>query len=129
MKAQDLAPFSLLVGIAVGALAIGGAWAARPGPPIYYISEIEVTNLNGYLKEYVPLAEASIKSFGGRTLAHGTKVATMEGEPPKSRVVIQVWDSIEKIQSWRDSSEFKQARVLGQKYVKVRAFTVEGFPR
>jgi uncharacterized protein (DUF1330 family) len=129
MKAQDLAPLSLLVGIAVGALAIGGVWAARPDPPIYYISEIEVTNLNGYLKEYIPLVEASIKSFGGRTLAHGTKVATMEGEPPKSRVVIQVWDSIEKIQSWRDSSEFKQARALGQRYAKVRAFTVEGLPR
>jgi uncharacterized protein (DUF1330 family) len=128
MKARYLAALSMLVGMGLGAVAVRGI-QARPDPPIYYISEIEVTNLDGYLKEYVPRVEANIKTFGGRILAAGTKVATMEGDPPKSRVAIQVWDSIEKIQAWRDSAEFKQARAVGQKYAKFRAFTVEGLPR
>ena len=128
MKARHMIAISTLVGIGLGAAAVKGIHA-RAEPPVYYISEIEVTNLDGYLKEYVSRADANIKAYGGRTLAAGTKVASMDGEPPKSRVSVQVWDSIEKIQAWRDSAEFKQIRSLGQNYPKFRAFTVEGLPR
>ena len=52
----------------------------KPPLPTYYFAEIEVTNLEGYLKEYLPRAEANVKAFGGRVLAASTKVATIEGE-------------------------------------------------
>jgi uncharacterized protein (DUF1330 family) len=128
MKARFTVALSMLAGIGLGAAAVQGLHA-QARVPTYYIAEIEVTNLEGYLKEYEPRAQANIKAFGGRILAAGTKVATMDGDPPQSRVTVLVWDSIEGVQTWRDSTEFKEIRAVGQKYAKFRAFTVEGLPR
>ncbi|MBF8254729.1 MAG: hypothetical protein HW373_1424, partial [Deltaproteobacteria bacterium] len=49
-----------------------------------------------------------------------------DGQPPKARVVVQVWDSIEKVQAWRNSSDFKEARKIGEKYATFRTYAVEG---
>ena len=127
MKTRWVVAISMLVGIVVGAIAVEGI-RAQAGAPVYYIVETEVTNLDGYLKDYVPRVEATIKASGGRILAAGTKVASVEGEPPKPRVAIVVWENIDKVQTWRDSAEFKEIRILGDKYAKFRAFTVEGLP-
>jgi heme-degrading monooxygenase HmoA len=64
------------------------------------------------------LRQSSLRS-GGRWLI---------GEPTK-RVAIQVWDSLEKIQAWRNSAEYKKAREIGDKHAKFRAFAVEGLPQ
>jgi uncharacterized protein (DUF1330 family) len=125
MKTRYTVALSMLAGITLGAIAVQGI-NAQAEAPIYYISEIEVTNLDGYLKEYVPRDQANVKAFGGRILAAGTKVATIEGDPPKSRVAVQVWDSIERFQTWRDSAESKAIRAVARKYAKFRGFTVEG---
>ena len=41
----------------------------------------------------------------------------------------QAWDSLEKIQAWRNSAEYKKAREIGDKHAKFRAFAVEGLPQ
>jgi uncharacterized protein (DUF1330 family) len=128
MKTRWVVAISMLVGIVVGAIAVEGL-RGQAGAPVYYIVETEVTNLDGYLKDYLPRVEATIKASGGSILASGTKVANVEGEPPKPRVAIVVWDDIENVQTWRDSAQFKEIRVLGDKVAKFRAFTVEGLPR
>lgn len=127
MKTRHAVILSLLAGLAVGAIAVESI-RAQAGTPVYYIVETEVTNLDGYLKDYLPRAEANIKKFGGRILASGTKVAGVEGEAPKPRVAIVVWDDIENVQTWRDSAQFKELRIAGDKVAKFRAFTVEGLP-
>ena len=88
-----------------------------------------MTNIDAYTKEYAPKAQALIKKSGGRLLAAGQKVTAIEGQPPKARVAVQVWDSLEKIQAWRNSAEFKENRKIGDKYAKFRSFTVEGLPQ
>jgi len=127
MKTRYAVALSVFIGIAIGAVGVEGI-RAQARPPVYYIIETEVSNLDAYLKEYAPRVEANIRAFGGRILAAGTKVATIEGEPPKPRVAIVVWENIDKVQTWRDSAEFKEIRILGDKYAKFRAFTVEGLP-
>jgi hypothetical protein len=32
---------------------------AQPKPPVYYVAEVDVTDLDGYLKEYAPKAAAA----------------------------------------------------------------------
>ena len=128
MKTRYTVALSMLAGIGLGAAAVPGLYA-QTQTSIYYIAEIEVTNLEGYLKQYEPRIQANIKAFGGRILAAGTKVATMDGDPPQSRVTVLVWNSIEQVQTWRDSAEFKEIRAVGQRYAKFRAFTVEGLPQ
>ena len=79
------------LGIALGMVAGGflGAAAvtglhAQAKAPVYSVTEIDVTNIDAYTKEYAPLAQASIKNLGGKLLAAGQKVTSLEGDPPKS---------------------------------------------
>jgi len=78
-------------------------------------------------------AQAMIKAAGGRFLAiggaaGGAKVTMFDGEPPK-RAVVQVWDSLEKIQAWRDNPEYKELRKVGEKYAKFRSYAIDGVPQ
>ena len=59
----------------------------------------------------------------------GGKITTIEGEPPKARVVIQQWDGLEKFQAYRDSAAFKDLLPIRQKVAKFRSFVVEGVPQ
>jgi uncharacterized protein (DUF1330 family) len=125
MKTHYTVALSMIAGAALGAAAIQGLHA-QAKPPIYSIAEITVTNLDAYVKEYAPLAQAGIKNSGGKILAAGQNVTSVEGAPPANRVAIQQWESLEKLQAWRNSAEFKKAREIGDKYAKFRTFTVEG---
>ena len=125
MKTQYTVAFAIVTGFGLGAVAVESLHA-QAKPPVYYIVEIDVTNPAAYAKEYVPRASAGTKASGGRALAQGGKVTVLEGQPPKGRVVVQVWDSIEKLQTWRNSKEYKENRKIGDKYAKFRSYAVEG---
>ena len=134
MKTRFTVALSMLAGAALGAAAIQGLHA-QAKPPIYYVGEIDVTNPDAYGKEYAPKMQALIKSHGGRQLAiggtagAGAKALTaFDGAPPQ-RAVVQVWDSVEKIQAWRNDPQFKELRQIGEKYAKFRAFAIEGVPQ
>jgi uncharacterized protein (DUF1330 family) len=127
MKTHYAVALSLLAGAAAGAAAIH-TLHAQAKPPVYYVAEIEITNLEGWTKEYAPKAQALIREMGGRTLASGQNVTSLEGEAPKTRVAVQRWDSMEQIKAWMSNPEYKELKALREKYGKVRAFTVEGMP-
>ncbi len=127
MKTQFTVALSMLAGAALGAGAIQGLHA-QAKPPIYYVAEIDVTNADAYAKEYVPKAQALIKGSGGHILAASNKVSAIEGTPPK-RVAIISWESMEKLQAWRNSAEFKENRKIGDKYATFRSFALEGTPQ
>jgi uncharacterized protein (DUF1330 family) len=124
MKTEYTAALAVVAGFGLGAVAVESLHA-QAKPPVYYIAEIDVTNQEGYVKEYVPKVQATIKASGGRILAAGGKVTPIEGAPPKPRVVVQMWDSVEKIQAWRNSKEYKENRKIGDKYAKFRSYAVE----
>ena len=134
MKGQYAIALSVAAGFGLGAIAIESLHAQAKGP-IYLVTEINVTNPDGYGKEYAPKAQASIKAAGGKQIAIGgaggagaNKVTAVEGDAPK-RVVIQVWDSLEKMQGWRNSADYKEARKIGDKYATFRSYAVDGLPQ
>jgi len=128
MRTRYAIAVAAVVGFGLGAVAVQ-AIHAQAKPPVYYIAEIDIKDMDAYTKEYVPRAQAGIKAAGGRLVAAGSKTTAFEGAPPKSRVAVQVWDSVEKIKAWRNSAEFKEARKIGDKYAKFRSFAVEGIPQ
>jgi uncharacterized protein (DUF1330 family) len=133
MKTRYTVALSMVAGAALGGAAIQGLHA-QAKPPVYYVAEIDVTNPDAYAKEYAPKAQALIKAAGGKLLAvggaaGGAKVTGFDGEPPK-RAVVQVWDSMDKIQAWRNNPEYKALRKdVGDKYAKFRSYTIEGVPQ
>jgi uncharacterized protein (DUF1330 family) len=132
MRSNYKIAVAVTAGVAIGALAVQGLHA-QAKPPVYFVAEIDVTNPDAYAKEYAPKAQAIIKAAGGRFLAIGGSAATtgtvtaFDGDAPK-RVVVQVWDSMEKIRAWRANPEYVELRKVGEKYAKFRSFAVDGLP-
>ena len=113
-----------------------GRWCGRnPGihaaatAPVYVVSEIDVSDLSAYQKEYVPVVQASIKASGGRLVAAGQNAVALEGTPPPARVAINQFDSLGAILAWRNSGQYKEARKIGDKYAKFRSFAIQGLPQ
>jgi uncharacterized protein (DUF1330 family) len=117
---------AMIAGAALGAAAVQGLHA-QAKPPIYVITEIDTPNVDAYMKDYAPQAQKGIKEAGGRFIAAGP-AKSVEGDPPKTRVAVQQWESPEKLQAWRNSAEFKRTREIGNKLAKFRTFYVEGAP-
>ena len=117
-----------VAGFAAGAVTIEQLHA-QAKPPVYYVAEIDMKNAEAYQKEYAPKAQALIKKMGGKTLAAGSNITAIEGAAPKSRVAVQQWESIEQIQKWRSSAEYKEIRKIGDKYANFRSFAVVGMPQ
>jgi uncharacterized protein (DUF1330 family) len=123
MKTRYTVALSMLAGVAVGALAVH----AQAKPPVYFVVENEISDVQSYLKEYAARARDMIKANGGRYLAAGD-ATTFVGEPPKSRVAIFVFDDLQQIQTWLNSPEYKDLRKVGEKYAKFRNYAVPGLP-
>src|SRR6202051_1296839 len=125
MKTHYTVTLAILAGFGLGAVAVQGLHA-KAKPPVYQVVESDALDLETHLKDYVPKAQAAIKAAGGKFLAAGGKTTTIEGEPPKSRIVIQQWDSVEKIKAYRDSAAFKDLLPLRNKLATFRSYAVEG---
>ena len=99
---------------------------AQSKPPAYVISEIDVTNPDAYAKEFVPLANKALAESGQKRLASGGKTLALAGNPPASRIVLSVFESMEKAQAAYTSPAYIEARKIGDQYGKLRIFAVEG---
>jgi uncharacterized protein (DUF1330 family) len=128
MKIRYTVTFAMLAGFGLGAVAVQRLHA-QAKPFVYQVVEIDVLNPEAYSKDYLPTAQAAIKAAGGKFLAAGGRTTAIEGEPPKSRVVIQQWDSLEKVEAYRNSTAFKELLPLRDKLGKFRSFVVEGVPQ
>jgi uncharacterized protein (DUF1330 family) len=116
---------ALVAAFALGGAMVEGIHAQSKSKAVYVIAEIEVTNLDAYVKDYAPKAQALIKKSGGTVLAAGQNVTALEGTPPAKRVALQRWESMDQLKAYRNSAEFKEVRKTGDKYAKFRAFAVE----
>lgn len=125
MKTHYDVSLSMLAGVGVGAAAVQGLHA-QAKPSAYAVVEIDVTNQDAYTKEYLPVAGKALTDAGGKFLARGGKVAAIDGEPPKPRVVVLSFESLDKAQAAFASPAYREGRKTGDKYAKFRVFAVEG---
>jgi uncharacterized protein (DUF1330 family) len=114
-----------LGGIGLGAGAVAELHA-QAKPPAYVISEIQVRDADAYAREYVPLANKALADSGQKRLASGGKTASMAGEKPASRIVVSMFDSLERAQAAYSSPAYLEARKIGDKHATLRIFAVEG---
>ncbi len=87
---------------------------AKAKPAVYAVTEIEVKNMDAYMKEYAPKAQALIKKSGGRLVAASSSPKSIEGKAPAPRVAIQLWKDMDQYMAYRNSAELKevQARLV-----------------
>lgn len=96
--------------------------------PAYIIVEIDVTDPVGY-EEYKKLAPAAIAAYGGKYLARGGKVETLEGEWSPKRIVVLEFESSARAKQFIDSPEYAPARKMRRQYAKSKMIVVEGLPQ
>ena len=124
------------MGIVILASTAAGAFGSRTlhgeaTPPAYLIGQIDVTDPNGYAKEYLPKAREIIKAHGGKLVAAagaaatGSQVVAIDGNPPK-RVIIYKYPSMEALLAWRNDPAYVQVRAIGEKYASYHTFAIEG---
>jgi uncharacterized protein (DUF1330 family) len=128
MKTHYTVAVSLLAGLAVGAAAMQ-ALHAQAKPPAYVVAEIDVINSAPYDKEYVPPAAKAITDGGGKYIVRGGETTSFYGDPPKSRIAIMLFESMDKAKAAFDSPAFRAAKAIGDKYAKFRVYAVEGLPQ
>jgi uncharacterized protein (DUF1330 family) len=123
-----VAALAAIFGAAVGAAAVTGR--RTPGTPkAYVVTEVDLTgDIAVFGRDYAAHAQATIEPFGGRYLVRGGRVADIEGEPPKPRIVISVFDSFEQAEAWRRSPEYVKIAAVRHREAKSRQYIVEGLP-
>lgn len=125
MKTHYTIALAMLAGFGLGTVAVQGLHAQAKAP-VFQVTEIEILDPEAYTKDYIPKAVAAIKGAGGKFLARGGKTTSFDGDPPKSRIVIQQWDSVDQIKAYRDSAAFKELLPMRNKLAKFRTYAVEG---
>jgi uncharacterized protein (DUF1330 family) len=121
----------VLAGAVIGAAAVTGLHA-QAKPPVFLITEIDITNPEACGKEFAPKAQATIKAAGGKFLliggtggASAKPIGGMDGTPPK-RVTVQQWSSHDALKAWYNSKDYQDALAIGKKYATFRRYAVEG---
>jgi uncharacterized protein (DUF1330 family) len=92
--------------------------------PVYVCTSIEPKNIDTYLKEFVPKAQALIKSNGGAILAASQNITSLDGAPAPPRLTIQKWPSMDALKTYRNSAAFKALN--REQYATFKAFALEG---
>ncbi len=125
MKTNYKLAIAMLAGAALGAAAVQGLHA-QAKPPAFVISEIDVSNKEAFAKDYVPLAVKALKESGQKQIVSGGKTASISGEPPKGRIVVSIFENLERAQAAYTSQAYLDARKVGDQLAKFRIYAVEG---
>jgi uncharacterized protein (DUF1330 family) len=125
MKTQVKLGLAMLAGIGLGAGAVHELHA-QATPPAYVISEIDVVDEDGYNKQYIPLVNKALAASGQKRLASTGNTLAIDGDPPKSRIILSVFENMEKAQAAYTSPAYLEAQSVGEKYAKLRIFAFEG---
>ncbi|SRR5579871_2880494 len=125
MKTRYTVALAMLAGFGLGSVAVQGLHAQGKAL-VYQVTEVEVLDAAAYAKDFAPKAAAALKAAGGKFLVVGGKTMALDGEPPKSRIVISQWDSAEQLKGYRESAAFKEIEPIRAKLAKIRTYAVEG---
>ena len=91
----------------------------------YVIVDITVTDPVGY-EEYKKLAPPAVAAYGGKYLARGGQVQTLEGDWAPTRLVILEFESAERAKQWLESPEYSAGRQLRHRTATSTMIVVEG---
>lgn len=94
----------------------------------YVINDMVVTD-PVLFEEYKRLSPPTVAAFGGRFLARGGAVESLEGGWSPQRLVILEFPSMAQARAWIDSPEYAPARALRQRSSQSKMILVESvFP-
>jgi uncharacterized protein (DUF1330 family) len=99
--------------------------ASKGKAPAYYVAEFEVTDREA-VKPYAQQVESTFAPFSGRYIVRGGQMDALEGNTPKSRLVVIAFDSLAQARAWYSSPQYAKIRPIRQHSGHTNAYIVEG---
>ena len=91
----------------------------------YVIADIEVTDATLF-EEYRKQVPATVQKYGGKFLARGGAVQSLEGGWQPKRLVVLEFPSVEQARRWYDGEEYRAPKALRMKASRGKVIIVEG---
>jgi uncharacterized protein (DUF1330 family) len=91
----------------------------------YVVVDIDIHDPEAY-ERYKALVPPTISAYGGRYLARGGELLTLEGDWYPTRVVILEFPSAERANAWWAAPEAAHIKALRQSAARTRMIVVEG---
>src|ERR1700743_155894 len=113
MKAYVKLGMAMVTGFGLGAVAVHQLHA-QASPPAYVISEIDVVDESGYSSDYLPIVKKAMANSGEKRIVSGGNTLSIAGDPPKSRVVVSMFESMDKAQAVFTSQAYQDAQNIGE---------------
>ena len=133
MKTNHKLTLAVLAGVSIGIAAAQAIHAQQAkAPPAYVIAEVENDPAKiedpAASRRYAVEAPKSLAAYRGQYLvrAGGGKIQTLEGEAPKSYIVVIGFESVEKARGWYYSPAYEAIKHIRQNSTKSRILIVEG---
>lgn len=123
MKTRYVVALSLIVGVAIGGVAIQGL-RAQTKSLAYVIAEVEVTDAPTY-KTYLDGTAPILNKHGAKFLARGGKTISVAGEPPK-RIALYTFENMDRAAAFVNDPDLNPLIPVRDKSSKYRAYIVEG---
>jgi uncharacterized protein (DUF1330 family) len=91
----------------------------------YVVVDIQIHDPVRY-EEYRRLAAPSVRAYGGRYLARGGAVSTLEGEWPCGRFVLLEFPSAARAREWWSSDLYAPIQAIRHASAETKMILVEG---
>ncbi len=91
----------------------------------YVIADLKVTDPDTYAR-YIKAVPETIAAHGGRYIARGGAVETLDGDWAPSRFVIVEFDGMEQAKAWWHSDAYHGPKAIRQASAESRIILVEG---
>jgi uncharacterized protein (DUF1330 family) len=91
----------------------------------YVIGDVEVIDAAGF-EPYRQRVVATVTAYGGRYLARGGAIETLEGDWSPQRCVILEFPSMAQLKTWWDSPEYVPLRVIRERTARSNIIVTEG---
>lgn len=112
-----------MIAVALLSVSVVAAESPRTALPAYWIATMTVTNPEAFAKDFMPVVTKVFAAHGGKYLARGGRVISLEGKPAR-RVVILEFPSVEAAQAAYASPAYKDARKIGDRYATFESIVV-----
>jgi uncharacterized protein (DUF1330 family) len=93
--------------------------------PAYLVAQVQVDDEELY-KSYTAKSPAIIQKYGGRFLARGAPLETLEGELFNNRLVIVEFPDSDAVREFYYSPEYQQARALRLPVSRAQFVLIDG---
>jgi len=91
----------------------------------YIVAMVEIEDLETY-KKYTAKTPALVAKHGGKFIARGGAIQTLEGEPFNERMVIIEFPSQQALQDWYNDPDYQEALLIRQSASNGRVLSIEG---